>query len=158
IQETFRTGGFRHVDRDICRTSQTHSRPPTTKSELRASLGECAHHRVLRHHLWLRTLHRNGEFGNAKQELFESFLTLTNGIPSHDTFGRVFAVVPPETLMQTLATWRTLQADQAASDSEKSAVHIDGKTMRSTGRGQALVQLVGAWASEEGLALGQVAV
>jgi hypothetical protein len=98
------------------------------------------------------------EFGNAKQELFESFLTLTNGIPSHDTFGRVFAVVPPETLMQTLATWRALQEEQDTSDSEKSAVHIDGKTMRGTGRGQALVQLVGAWASKEGLALGQVAV
>lgn len=95
------------------------------------------------------------EFGQAKSRFFESFLTLKNGIPSHDTFGRVFAVIPPETLIQTLSTWRTLKASSGA---DPSAVHIDGKTMRGTGRGQALVHLVGAWASEEGLALGQVAV
>lgn len=98
------------------------------------------------------------EFGVAKREFFESFLTLENGIPSHDTFGRVFGLVPPETLMQTLATWRTAPQEDDTAESEKSPVHFDGKTMRGTGRGQALVQLVGAWASEEGLALGQVAV
>lgn len=98
------------------------------------------------------------EFGKAKREFFESILTLKNGIPSHDTFGRVFAIVPPETLMQTLATWRALKQNEDPGDGEKSAVHLDGKTMRGTGRGQALVQLVGAWASEQGLALGQVAV
>ncbi len=60
--------------------------------------------------------------------------------------------------MQTLATWRALRQDQGDCDRDKSAIHIDGKTMRGTGRGQALVHLVGAWASEQGLALGQVAV
>jgi predicted transposase YbfD/YdcC len=99
------------------------------------------------------------EFGQAKKRFFDSFLTLPHGIPSHDTFGRVFAIVPPETLMQTLSTW--LAAREESEDdkpSDRPAVHIDGKTMRSTGRGQALVHLVGAWASEQGLALGQVAV
>lgn len=95
------------------------------------------------------------EFGRAKSRFFESFLTLKNGIPSHDTFGRGFAVIPPETLLQTLSTWRTLKA---SADAGPSAVHIDGKTMRGTGRGEALLHLVGAWASAEGLALSQVAV
>lgn len=96
------------------------------------------------------------EFGKAKLRFFDSFLTLANGIPSHDTFGRVFAVVPPETLMQTLSTW--LSAREQSPDIEKPAIQIDGKAMRGTGRGQALVHLVGAWASEQGLALGQIAV
>lgn len=43
------------------------------------------------------------EFGECKREFFESLLDLANGIPSHDTFGRVFAVIPPETLMQALS-------------------------------------------------------
>lgn len=96
------------------------------------------------------------EFGQAKERFFEAFLDLKNGIPSHDTFGRVFALVPPQTLMQTLSTW--LAARQELGEAERPAVQIDGKTMRSTGRGEALVHLVGAWASEQGLALGQVAV
>ena len=45
------------------------------------------------------------EFGNAKKEFFARFLSLKNGIPSHDTFGRVFALIPTETLMRVLAEW-----------------------------------------------------
>lgn len=96
------------------------------------------------------------EFGQAKERFFESFLPLWHGVPSHDTFGRVFAMVPPETLMQTLSTWLAAREDLA--EDEKPGVHFDGKTMRGTGRGEALVHMVGAWASEQGLALGQVAV
>lgn len=102
------------------------------------------------------------EFGQAKQRFFEEFLNLKKGIPSHDTFGRVFAMIPSQTLMQVLSTWFAERQKSNESDeqnqSDKPAVHIDGKTMRGTGRGEALVHLVGAWASEEGLALGQVAV
>ena len=103
------------------------------------------------------------EFGNAKKEFFARFLSLKNGIPSHDTFGRLFALIPAETVMRVLAEWRILREitsddHKRTSDVPETAIHIDGKTMRGTGRGQALVHLVGAWASEYGLALGQVAV
>ena len=92
-------------------------------------------------------------FGKAKWDFFETFLDLSNGIPSHDTFGSVFAAIDPVVLMQSLTSWlRGPDADLAGE-----TVNIDGKAMRGAG-GQSTVHLVGAWATEKGLALGQVAV
>ena len=45
------------------------------------------------------------EFGKAKEEWFRTFLDLPNGIPSHDTFGRVFARLDPEQLQRCLVSW-----------------------------------------------------
>lgn len=92
-------------------------------------------------------------FGEAKRDFFETFLDLSSGIPSHDTFGRVFGAIDPVVLMQSLTLW--LQGPGA--DLEGQTVNIDGKAMRGAG-GQSTVHLVGAWATEKGLALGQVAV
>src|SRR5215210_2227686 len=44
-------------------------------------------------------------FGNAKHNFFESFLALPNGIPSHDTFGRVFARLNPEQFQKCFMEW-----------------------------------------------------
>ena len=96
------------------------------------------------------------EFGQAKFDFFDRFLNLKQGIPSHDTFGRVFAMVPPDAVIATLSAWWEVKAGLA--DGERPGVNIDGKAMRGTGRGEACVHLVGAWASEQGLALGQQAV
>jgi predicted transposase YbfD/YdcC len=93
------------------------------------------------------------EFGHAKRAFFEKFLDLTAGVPSHDTFGRVFAALRPEGLMQCLAEWVT--ARQPAGPHAGETVAIDGKAMRGAGGSQATVHLVGAWATERGLALGQ---
>jgi len=85
-----------------------------------------------------------------------TFLDLTNGIPSHDTFTRVFAMVSPDTLQKTLLPWlherRGLPGE---------LVHIDGKAMRRTRKKSAKLgplYIVSAWASAAGLTLGQVSV
>jgi predicted transposase YbfD/YdcC len=65
-------------------------------------------------------------FGNCKYDWFKSFLELPNGIPSHDTFGRVFARINPEQLEKCFSSWvksinNLLSGEQIA---------IDGKTLR----------------------------
>lgn len=96
-------------------------------------------------------------FGKAKLDFFRTFLELPNGIPSHDTFGRVFARLDPAGLMACIQQW--LDALGAAVAGE--VVAIDGKTLRGsfdTAAGQNPLHLVSAWATEARLTLGQVAV
>jgi predicted transposase YbfD/YdcC len=96
-------------------------------------------------------------FGKAKLDFFRQFLELPNGIPSHDTFGRVFARLDPAALLNCIQQW--LAAFRSARDGE--LVAIDGKTLRGsfdTAAGQGPLQLVSAWAAEARLVLGQVAV
>ena len=90
------------------------------------------------------------------EEFFRTFLELPNGIPSHDTFGRVCAMVRPATLQGVLLTW----LHQRRGDPGE-LVHIDGKYMRRTRRHSqnlGALDVVSAWASQAGLTLGQVAV
>ena len=95
-------------------------------------------------------------FGRAKQAWFGSFLPLPNGIPSHDTFGRVFAALDPAAFETAFLGWvRTI-----ATMTDGEVVAIDGKTLRrshdqATGRGP--LHLVNAWATANGVALGQLA-
>jgi predicted transposase YbfD/YdcC len=96
-------------------------------------------------------------FGNAKIDFFRNFLKLPNGIPSHDTFGRVFARLDPAALLTCIQAW--LKAFRQTVDKE--LVAIDGKTLRGsfdTAAGQNPLHLVSAWATEARLVLGQVAV
>src|SRR5436190_3488675 len=65
-------------------------------------------------------------YGKAKLDFFRRFLELPNGIPSHDTFGRVFARLDPAALLRCLHTWLAeLRAQLGAGH-----VAIDGKTLR----------------------------
>ena len=87
---------------------------------------------------------------------FRTFLELPNGIPSHDTFNRVFATVKTATLQEVLLPW-LLQRRGLPGD----WIHLDGKAMRHTrhrGRGLGALHVVSAWAGQTGLTLGQVAV
>ena len=96
-------------------------------------------------------------FGQDKIDFFRTFLELPNGIPSHDTFGRVFALLDPAALMDCIQRW--LDALGAAVAGE--VVAIDGKTLRGsfdTAAGKNPLHLVSAWACEARLTLGQVAV
>jgi predicted transposase YbfD/YdcC len=96
-------------------------------------------------------------FGKAKIDFFRQFLELPNGIPSHDTFGRVFALLEPAGLLRCVQDW--LGAFREAVDRE--CVAIDGKTLRGsfdTAAGQNPLHLVSAWASQARLVLGQIAV
>lgn len=94
------------------------------------------------------------EFGKAKQEWLETFLELPNGIPSHDTFGRVFALLDAEEFQSCFSKWS--QAMQEATGGE--VIAIDGKTLRhSYDRmiGKGAIHMVSAWACTNHLVLGQ---
>jgi predicted transposase YbfD/YdcC len=94
-------------------------------------------------------------FGRAKESWFRRFLQLPHGIPSHDTFNRVFAKLKPAAFIACMTSWLT-SLHQA---SPGRFIAIDGKTLcgsfdRATG--QAALHLVSAWARAQGLVLGQV--
>jgi predicted transposase YbfD/YdcC len=93
-------------------------------------------------------------YGIAKQEWLETFLDLPNGIPSDDTFERVFARVCPEQLQQCFLNW--VQAVFNITDGQ--LINLDGKTLRGSygcdGK-QGMIHMVSAWASQNRLVLGQ---
>jgi len=96
-------------------------------------------------------------FGISKQEWFKTFLELPNGIPSHDTFNRVFQALDPQAFCDCFLRWT--QGLRAAVSGE--IVAVDGKALRRAldrGKGDALPYIVSAWASDNGLVLGQVKV
>ena len=95
------------------------------------------------------------QFGRAKEAWFRRFLSLPNGIPSHDTFGRVFARICPKQLQECFASW--VQAVCRLLPGE--IVPIDGKTLRRSHNrthGKSALHMVSAWASANRLVLGQV--
>jgi predicted transposase YbfD/YdcC len=96
-------------------------------------------------------------YGWAKQEWLESFLDLPNGIPSHDTFARVFARLDPNMLESQFQEWVKLLASYLGA----TVIAIDGKSIKGSydrEMGVKALQLVSAWASEHQLVLGQCAV
>jgi hypothetical protein len=98
-------------------------------------------------------------FGRKKEGFFRRFLELPAGIPSHDTFRRVFQAVCPQALQRCLIEW--LQGVRQATPAEGEVIAIDGKALRRTSdraRGLGALHLVSAWATANGLTLGQVAV
>src|SRR6516165_7818053 len=97
------------------------------------------------------------KYGQAKQDWLRRFLKLPNGIPSHDTFGRVFAAIVPEQFQTCFAGWVQEMAGQLG----LTQIAIDGKTLRGShdrANGKAALHLVSAWAVENHLTLGQEAV
>jgi predicted transposase YbfD/YdcC len=100
-----------------------------------------------------------GAYGHAQHDWLKTFLDLPNGIPSHDTFRRVFCVLDPEAFQRSFADWVAALADRDAGTLR--VIPIDGKTARRSGRrrsGLAPLHLVTAWASANHVSLGQVAV
>jgi predicted transposase YbfD/YdcC len=96
------------------------------------------------------------KFGRCKRTWFETFLELPNGIPSHDTFGRVFAALDPAAFEACFMTWIAELTTRACGR----LVAIDGKTIRRSldaANGQAAIHLVSAWCETQHLVLGQVA-
>jgi predicted transposase YbfD/YdcC len=96
-------------------------------------------------------------YGNAKEQWLRQFLALPHGVPSHDTFGRVFARLKPEELQRCFLRW--IQAVSEVTQGE--VVAIDGKTLRRSfdrAAGKGAIHMVSAWASANRMVLGQQAV
>ncbi|MFZ0302882.1 MAG: ISAs1 family transposase [Terracidiphilus sp.] len=93
------------------------------------------------------------EYGDDKQEWLKTFLTLPSGIPSHDTFNRVFAALDPEEMEKVFVAWVSSIAMLTAGE----VVAIDGKALcgtRESGK-KTLVHMVSAWAEGNGQVLAQ---
>lgn len=95
------------------------------------------------------------EVGWAREEWYRSFLDLPYGIPSHDTFGRVFAALDPAQFEASFRSWVASMLDVLGPQ----VIALDGKALRGAHTaGLPPVQMVSAWASEARLVLAQRAV
>lgn len=93
-------------------------------------------------------------FGQRKQAWLRQYLELPNGIPSHDTFGRLFARIDPEAFQRGFLGWT--QAIQELTQGQ--VIALDGKQLRGShdqGREKPAIYMVSAWASANHLVLGQ---
>jgi predicted transposase YbfD/YdcC len=93
-------------------------------------------------------------FGNSKKEWLKTFLEIPNGIPSHDTFGRVFALINPFEFENGFMEWVKLIQELTHGQ----VVSIDGKQLRGSKdlpAGQAAIYMVSAWATANQMVLGQ---
>jgi predicted transposase YbfD/YdcC len=99
-------------------------------------------------------------FGKEKLEWLRRFYPFANGIPSHDTIGRVLALVKPQAFQKCFLDWIGAFAPQSLSSAVLKKIGIDGKTLRGSGDGKGTLSplhLVSAWSSVLGVSLGQVA-
>jgi predicted transposase YbfD/YdcC len=95
------------------------------------------------------------DFGKAKLDWLKTFLELPNGIPSHDTFNRVFSAIDPDQFLNCFVKWVKGMCPTLDDD----VVSIDGKALRHAfNKGDTIPHIVSAWASRNGLVLGQVKV
>jgi len=99
------------------------------------------------------------QFAESKEAWLREFLELPGGIPSHDTFGRVFASLDAQTFEQCFSEWAHSLPVLMDGHIKKEIIAIDGKTSRRSHnrrKGQHPLHLVSAFACEQGLVLGQV--
>jgi predicted transposase YbfD/YdcC len=93
-------------------------------------------------------------FGQAKEQWFRNFLELPHGIPSHDTFSRVFAKIDAEQFQVRFRDWIAAVEERTKGE----VIALDGKQLRRShdkAEGKKAIYMVSAWASENSLVLGQ---
>jgi predicted transposase YbfD/YdcC len=93
-------------------------------------------------------------YGTNKKDWLKTFLELPNGIPSHDTFGRIFALIKPEEFQERFIEW--IKAIEKLTAGE--VIAIDGKQLRGShdhDAGKAAIYMVSAWATTNQVVLGQ---
>ena len=98
------------------------------------------------------------EFGVAKEPLFRQFLTLKHGIPSHDTFSRLFRHLDPQAFAEVFRRFMTAFGATAKLKPPQGVVAIDGKSLRrayEAGRAHMPKMMVSAWGAETRMVLGQ---
>lgn len=95
------------------------------------------------------------DYGRAKHHWLEQFLELPNGIPSHDTFSRVFSMIDPDAFGTCFVSWVSSMATRV----DGRVVPIDGKTLRRShdGDGAGPLHMISAYCTESSLVLGQLA-
>ena len=91
-------------------------------------------------------------FGEEREGWLKQFLELPNGVPSHDTFRRVFSLLDARMFQERFIGW----VEQTFQVKREQVIAIDGKSVRgSQSQGKGCLHLVSAWATAEGVALGQ---
>lgn len=96
-------------------------------------------------------------FGKSRKEWLSGFLELPNGIPSHDTFTRVFSMLDAASFQNCFIKWVRMVSEVT----QGQIVAIDGKTLRrshDSRAGKSAIHMVNAWASANRLVLGQAKV
>lgn len=97
------------------------------------------------------------DFAEDSEAWFKQFLELPHGIPSHDTFGRVFQLLNPHQVQASYQKWIAGLHRRGVGE----VVAVDGKTMRGShdaSSGKSAVHMLHAWSSEAGLVLGARAI
>ena len=95
------------------------------------------------------------DFGKSKQEWFSTFLDLEHGIPSHDTFRRLFLLLNPDKFSKVFMDW----VKSLTKDTDLEQICIDGKTLRRSyerSNSNSAIHMINAWSTGASLALGQL--
>jgi len=101
------------------------------------------------------------KFAKRKTQWLKRFVDLEEGVPSHDTMGRVLGVIRPKQFQDAFLSWISSLASLRNSEGNPIFLPIDGKTMRGSytkADKSDMLHIVSAWASAQGITLGQVAV
>ena len=96
-------------------------------------------------------------YGKAKQEWLKGFLELPNGIPSHDTFARIFSLIDPQNFQGCFVSW--MKSVALLTNGE--VIAIDGKILKHSydkKAGNCAINMVSAWSTSNKLVLGQIKV
>jgi predicted transposase YbfD/YdcC len=96
-------------------------------------------------------------WARAHEPWLRTFLKLPHGIPSHDTFGRLFAKLSPQALEHVFVTWTSHLSTASAGK----LIALDGKSLRRSfdqASGKTAIHMISAWSHENRLVLGQMAV
>jgi predicted transposase YbfD/YdcC len=100
-------------------------------------------------------------FARTQLAWCRQFVELKNGVPSHDTIGRVVSLLKPDQFQKSFLDWVSALASADEKSDEPNFVPIDGKTLRGSGGAKHRdnpLHVVSAWATQQGMTLGQVAV
>jgi len=95
-------------------------------------------------------------FGHEREAWLRTFLSLENGIPSHDTFGDVFAALSPEAIQTRFISWVETIRDKISGE----IVAVDGKTIRRSkdlAKNRRAIHVISAWSTANGIVLGEIA-